>query len=197
MTRIAETSFYPDGPVIAQWGGWGILAAAVPSSGASGPALAYPSLTLPAQAGEEVRIELLTLPGAGAFDYGDDTSATLSGAADGTWTATFRVFIGEVDQGIATAFFQVGSAVAQFAGGLETITGQVASGQPPVVVLAGALETMVGTVLVGQSGFAEMTATLDSITGAIVAGVFSFGNSPRELSLVPPRRRTIGGENLG
>lgn len=197
MTRIASTPFYPNGTVVAQWGGWGVLASHVPASGTNGPALAYPSLTLPAQAGEEVRIELLTTPAAGSFAYFDDTAATLTGAPDGAWTSMFRVYIGEVDQGTATATFIIGNPFATLAGSLDSITGNLAAGLPITATLAGALDSITGNLTTGQPTVATLSGALDSMSGNLMAGVFSFSRPRQQLSLVPTQVRTIGGQTLG
>ena len=176
MTRIASTPFYADGTVIASWSGWGVLGAAVPATGTDGPALTYPSLVLPADAASEVRMELLTLPASGVFRYYDDTSADLTGASNGAWFASFRVFVAEVDRGLATAYFYVGNAVA---------------------TLAGALDSMAGDLLVGSPrGEATLNGALGSIGGNVVAGTFSFGR-PRDTRSVYPSVQTIGGTQLG
>lgn len=197
MTRIANTPFYGDGTVIAQWGGWGVLASQVPGTGTNGPALAHPSLTLPAQAGEEVRIELLTTPAAGTFAYFDDTAATLTGAPDGAWTSTFRVYIGEVDQGTATATFIIGNPFATLAGSLDSITGNLAAGLPITATLNGSLDSITGDIRTGQPTVATLAGSLDSMSGNLMAGVFSFSKPRQQFSVVPPQVRTIGGQTLG
>lgn len=175
MTRIASTPFYADGTVIASWGGWGVLGAAVPATGTDGPALAYPSLVLPADAASEVRMELLTLPASGSFTYFDDTSATLTGASNGVWTASFRVFVAEVDRGIATAYFYIGGAVA---------------------TLAGTLSGMVGDVLMSSvRAEATLAGSLGDIGGDVVVGAFTYTNAKLRFSL-PQFVRRVGGKNI-
>lgn len=176
MTRLASTPFYADGTVIATWGGWGVLGAQVPATGTDGPALTYPSLSLPADAASEVRMELITLPASGTFTYYDDTSATLVGASNGAWTASFRVFVAEVDRSIATAYFYVGGAVAQLLGALDGIVGDLLAGSPRAE--------------------AQFAGTLDSIGGNVLAGTFSFGAPKRRITLNPPLG-TVGGKQLG
>ena len=178
MTRIASTPFYADGTVIASWGGWGVLGSAVPATGTDGPALAYPTLAplLPSAAGSEVRIELLSFPASGTFTWYDDTSASLVGASNGAWTAGFRVFVAEVDQGIATAYFYVGGAVATLNGALGSISGDVLVGLPRAE--------------------ATLNGALGSISGNVVVGTFTFGR-PRKSVEIFPALRTIGGQQLG
>jgi hypothetical protein len=176
MTRIASTPFYADGTVIATWGGWGVLGAAVPATGTNGPALTYPSLVLPADAASEVRMELLTFPASGTFTWYDDTSADLVGASNGAWTAGFRVFVDEVDRGIATAYFYIGGAVATLLGALDGITGDI---------LAGSVRAE-----------ATLNGALGGITGNLVAGTFTFG-APRRKQSLNPTSPTIGGTQLG
>lgn len=156
MTRIASTPFYANGTVVASWGGWGVLGSAVPATGTDGPALAYPTLAplLPGAAGSEVRIELLTFPASGTFTWYDDTSASLVGASNGAWTSSFRVFVAEADQGVATAYFYIGGAVATLLGALDSITGGISAGLDPAsATLNGTLGSITGAVLVlgGQS----------------------------------------------
>lgn len=178
MTRIASSPFYADGTVIASWSGWGVRGDSVPATGTDGPALTYPTLSplLPGAAASEVRMELLTLPASGAFTYYEDTSATLAGASNGAWFASFRVFIDEVDMGLATAYFYVGNAVATLAGALGSITGDLLVGSPRAE--------------------ASLNGTLGSISGNVVAGTFSFGKPKRSTS-VYPGQQTIGGKQLG
>lgn len=178
MTRIASTPFYADGTVIASWSGWGVRGTSVPATGTDGPALTYPTLAplLPGAAASEVRMELLTLPASGLFTYFEDTSATLTGASNGAWFASFRVFIAEVDMGLATAYFYVGNAVASLAGALGSITGDLLVGSPRAE--------------------ASLNGALGSIGGNVVVGTFSFGR-PKRTANIFPGLQTIGGTQLG
>lgn len=91
----------------------GVLAALVPASGESGPGYVYNDLTLPDDANKEVRgyIESTTLPGGTLTAY-EDTSFSIVGAPDGTYTITYRLYVDGVDMGTANATINIGDVVS-------------------------------------------------------------------------------------
>lgn len=89
--------------------GLGVLGSAVPSTGDNGPGYLYNDLTLPADSGKEVRGLILTTPSAGTFKRYEDSSFTLAGAPDGTYTFTYRLYSDGTDLGTATATITIGS----------------------------------------------------------------------------------------
>lgn len=91
----------------------GVLAALVPASGESGPGYVYNDLTLPDDANKEVRgyIESTTLPGGTLTAY-EDTSFSIVGAPNGTYTITYRLYVDGVDLGTANATINIGDVVS-------------------------------------------------------------------------------------
>lgn len=142
--RIDTTSLIAGACVIGNRG-LGVLASTVPSTGEHGAGYLYNDLSLPADAGKEVRGLILTTPSAGTFTAFEDSSFTLTGAADGAYTFSYRLFVDGVDGGTASASITIG------AGSGEAITG------------SGALtETTTGTL--AASG--TFTGAAEAITGA-------------------------------
>jgi len=93
----------------------GIRGDQIPSSGDAGPAPLYNDITLPADAAVFVRAELLTLPSAGTLMMAEDSSfewpASGESVADGTYTATYRVYRdGVPDAGTETITLTMGAA---------------------------------------------------------------------------------------
>jgi hypothetical protein len=101
-------------------GGLGVLGSAVPSSGDNGAGYLYNDLSLPADAGKEVRGLIETFPvGLATFDVFEDSSFTASGP-DGVYTFTYRLYVDGVDSGTAIGTITIGSV------GGGTLTGAVA-----------------------------------------------------------------------
>lgn len=77
---------------------WGELGSNIPSTGTDGPALAYPSLSLPADNNNRYRIEVVTPPASGTLTINFDTSATFDreGGPDGDYVAVLRLFENDV-----------------------------------------------------------------------------------------------------
>ena len=88
--------------------GLGVLGSAVPSTGQHGPSYLYNDLVMPDDAGKEIRGLIVTAPSAGTFFAFEDGSFTLTGAPDGTYTFTYRLFVDGVDLGTATATITIG-----------------------------------------------------------------------------------------
>lgn len=57
---------------------------------------------------KEFRALVVTPPASGTLSVNEDGSFTLGGAADGTYTLVYRLFVDGVDLGTATATFNVG-----------------------------------------------------------------------------------------
>lgn len=77
----------------ASFGGQGVRGDAVPTTGLNGPPLLYPGLSLPAEAADEFRASVLTIPAAlvGLVTFGEDSSLEVSEAAPaGTHIGTWR-----------------------------------------------------------------------------------------------------------
>lgn len=89
--------------------GLGVLGSDIPATGEHGAGYVYNDLSLPADAGKEVRGLIVTPPSAGQFFAYEDTSFTFVGAPDGAYTFVYRLFVDGADLGTATATLNVGS----------------------------------------------------------------------------------------
>ena len=94
--RIDTTELISGAYVIGETG-LGVLGSAVPSTGTHGAGYLYNDLSLPADAGKEVRGLIITPPSAGTFFAWEDSSFSLTGAPDGTYTFTYLLSVDGVD----------------------------------------------------------------------------------------------------
>ena len=111
MSLRVDTSLIP-GALVVGHRGLGVLGSDIPSTGDNGAGYLYNDLTLPADAGKEVRGLILTQPSAGSLFAYEDSSFEFSGAPDGIYTFTYRLYVDGVDTGTGTSTLQVGSPVA-------------------------------------------------------------------------------------
>lgn len=119
--------------------GLGVLGSAVPSTGQHGPSYLYNDLALPDDAGKEIRGLIVTAPSAGTFFAFEDGSFTLTGAPDGTYTFTYRLFVDGVDLGTATATIAIGVAAAATISGAAILSSITAAGQIVGLLVLGSL----------------------------------------------------------
>ena len=105
--RIDTTELISGAYVIGETG-LGVLGSAIPSTGEHGASFLYNDLTLPDDAGKEIRGLIVTPPSAGVFYAWEDGSFSLVGAPDGTYTFTYRLFVDGVDLGTADAAIFIG-----------------------------------------------------------------------------------------
>lgn len=91
-------------------GGLGVLGSEVPSTGTHGPGYLYNDLTFPADANKEVRGVILTVPSSGTFFAYEDSSFSLIGAADGSYTFTYALYVDGAYMGDATGYITVGAS---------------------------------------------------------------------------------------
>ena len=83
--------------------GLGVRGADVPPTGEHGPGFLYAGLTLPAEANDEFRIVILTVPpGLQSLFVNEDSSATTDTIASGTYTGTYEAFKNGVSYGTST-----------------------------------------------------------------------------------------------
>jgi len=112
MSLRVDTSPLISGALVVGHRGLGVLGSAVPSSGDNGAGYLYNDLNLPADASKEVRGLILTQPSAGSLFAYEDSSFEFSGAPDGSYSFTYRLYVDGVDTGTGTSTLQVGSPVA-------------------------------------------------------------------------------------
>lgn len=132
MSLRIDSSEYFSGLVIGETG-LGVLAENVPSTGDSGASFLYNDISLPADSGKEIRGEIMTQPSSGFLVAYEDGSFEFSGAPDGTYTFTYRLFIDGVSSGDYTVTLAVG-----------TIDG-IGAGAPGVMSIVVAAATAAGT----------------------------------------------------
>lgn len=109
MSLRVDTSSLISGALVCGNRGLGVLGSEVPSTGDNGPGFIYNDLTLPADAGKEVRGLIVTPPAAGTLFAYEDSSFTFS-APDGSYSFVYRLYVDGVDQGTATVSLTVGAA---------------------------------------------------------------------------------------
>jgi len=154
MSLRIDTSDYFASTVCIGNVGLGVLAENIPSTGDSGASFLYNDLVFPADTGKEIRGEILaTSLGAGTLFVNEDGSFTFSGASDGHYWFTYKLW----KDGVAGATYTVTLTVGSIAG---TGTGAI----PNI-----ALNAPVG-VGVGTSGSAG-TGVIASIALTSVVGV--------------------------
>lgn len=92
--------------------GHGVLGSvirATTATGAHGPGLLYNDWDNASDDTKEFRALIVTPPASGALFVFEDGSFTLAGAADGSYTLTYRLFVDGADLGTTTATFTVGA----------------------------------------------------------------------------------------
>jgi hypothetical protein len=83
--------------------GLGVRGADIPSTGEHGPGFLYPGITLPAEANDEFRIVILTVPpGLESLFVNENSSATTAAGLTGTFVGTYEAFKNGVSYGTST-----------------------------------------------------------------------------------------------
>lgn len=170
--RVATSSLI-SGAVVLGNRGLGVLGSAVPSSGDDGAGYLYNDLSLPADAGKEVR-GLITAPPSGltSFFAYEDSSFTASGP-DGAYPFTYRLFVDGADLGTATVTINIGavSSTVTAAPGAATVS---AAGASVAAAVVGAAAGAATVSAVGSSG-AVGTASAVAAQGAAVVSAVGAG----------------------
>lgn len=183
MSLRIDTSEYFSGLVIGQVG-LGVLGSAIPSAGDSGASFLYNDLSLPADAGKEIRGQILTWPSAGNLLAYEDGSFEFSGAPDGAYSFTYRLYVDGVDSGTGAVALTVGAGNG------------VATGAPSVVSITAPSATAAGTT-VGNGAAAGVPASL-SIAALTAVGIGTSAGaglgvgSPSPIALSAPSAIAIG-----
>jgi hypothetical protein len=149
--------------------GLGVLGSAIPSTGGSGAGYAYNDLSLPADAGKEICGRITSWPSSGTLYAYEDTSFTFSGAADGSYSFDYQLYVDGAAVGSPVSVaLQVGAATATFT---ATTADATFSGSATV---AGASVT---------ATFAATTADA-TFSGAAISGSFSGSISDADITRI-------------
>lgn len=112
-THRSDSSAYVAGCHHSGDRGLGVLGSQIPSMGVHGPAFLYSGLSLPAEAGDEFRILILTVPvGVESLFVQEDSSATADPVPDGVYEGTYEAFKNGVSYGTSTFTIDVGAEPA-------------------------------------------------------------------------------------
>lgn len=159
--------------------GQGVLGAvirATTATGTHGSGFLYNDLT-GADDLKEIRGLIVTPPSAGAFVAQEDGSFSLTGAPDGSYSFTYRLFADGADLGTATGSITIGAAgVAVTASVIGTITGAVAaavdvSDPAPGTVTVTAAATGIITGTVSAHAAVTTPGTTAHVTAAVVGTI--------------------------
>lgn len=137
MSLRIDTSELIAGALVIGNTGLGVLGSDVPATGEAGASYLYNDLSLPADNNVEVRGQIITPPSAGTFFAWEDGSFSLTGAPDGNYTFTYRLYADGVDLGTATGTVTFGASAG-------ALTGAVALSNS---ITAGALAGLTATTL--------------------------------------------------
>lgn len=155
--------------------GLGVLGSAVPSAGDNGPGYLYNDLSLPADAGKEVRGLIETFPvGLSSFDVLEDSSFSASGP-DGVYTFTYRLYVDGADLGSATGTITIGVVSSgTLTGGVTlddlAVSGSISSFGPGTISGSIAVDDVIAGGSLGANAAAlSGTITLD---GMVASGAF-------------------------
>lgn len=154
------TSAYP---------GAGILGSEIPTTGDNGGS---PVLNDGISAGKEYRWALVTPPTSGTITLYEDLTFEFSGAADGIYSAVYRLWEDGADQGTATITLQVGPSYMTIAATLANSVGAVVSVPVPRTVILATTGNTVGSLGSGPSGapaITTITAVLQDTVGSVVS----------------------------
>jgi hypothetical protein len=140
--------------------GYGVRGADVPSSGGSGAAVIFDSLSLPADANKEYRFIVSSLPSAGTLVLNEDTTCTFTDAPDGTYFLAGNLWEYDPATGDVT---DLGEITVTFNVGVEAIEGALAAteGGADTAAISGILR------VTGTLAGAETTTDTAAMTGAL------------------------------
>lgn len=174
MTFRARISSYTAGYLRAsRYAGFGVRGDQVPATGTSGPGIAYPSLSFPADNAVEIKVLITTPPIDGVLDRGEDTGFTYTAASDGTRSLWWQLYKANTATGAPQQLMLVtgGTSATAYPSG---VSASASVGTP--VAVAGA--SIPATALpAGISAVASVGAA--SATGAaraLPAGVGAFAS---------------------
>lgn len=122
MSTRVDTASLIAGSVVCGDRGMGVLGSvirATTATGAHGPGLLYDDWDSGDDA-KEFRALIVTPPASGTLFAYEDGSFTLSGAADSSYSLTYRLFVDGADLGTSTASFTVGSSFSVAPSGIAS-----------------------------------------------------------------------------
>jgi hypothetical protein len=172
--------------------GQGVLASTIPTSGLHGPAIPYPGLNLPADAGLEIMVSILTVPSALTLFRVDEFGVVEAEGPDGVHIGTYRLWAGGVDAGTSTWRVTFGP-VAQLSGNL-VFDPIVASGSlQGVLPSSGTLSgTLVLDPILATGSLAGVLPPSGELTGTLVLEIQASGALVGYTEpTVPGRTRTV------
>lgn len=120
-----STELVSGGWLSSAYEGHGVRGDQVPSTGAHGAALLYQHVVLPGDAAAEFRWVPSTTPGAGTFVLNEDSSATLTGAPDGSYALNGQWFKDGVLGGTSNNTIVIGTTAG---GALITVSAAIFGG---------------------------------------------------------------------
>ena len=120
-----STELVSGGWLSSAYEGHGVRGDQVPSTGAHGAALLYQHVVLPGDAAAEFRWVPSTTPGSGTFVLNEDSSATLTGAPDGSYPLNGQWFKDGVLGGTSNNTIVIGTTAS---GALITVGASIFGG---------------------------------------------------------------------
>lgn len=168
--RLDASEYYANSLVLGNTG-LGELAENIPSTGDSGASILFNDITLPADNGEEIRAEILTVPGSGSFFVYEDGSFEFSGAADGAYSVSYRLWVDGVDSGTATANLLVGPQHALASTGLPVFSLTPPTGSAVGAGSAIAFCALSSITLTAPDGTAIGTVAGDALAFGVISPI--------------------------
>lgn len=183
--RIDSTEWISGAMLIGETGG-GVIGSLIPSSGDNGAGYAYNDLSLPADNTKEICGRITTWPSAGTLTAYEDTSFTFTGAADGTYSFAYQIYVDYAATGSPTTVtLTVGGVNATATGALAAASisapsasafgAASASGALGVIVVSAPTASANGTT-VGNAVAMGVLAAIDLATPSGAATGGGYGN---------------------
>lgn len=177
MSCRVDTSSLIAGACVVGDRGLGLLGSvirAATDTGTNGPGFLYNDLTV-ADDAKEIRGLILTVPSSGVFVADEDGSFTLTGAANGVYTFSYRLFADGVDLGTASISITLGTSGAITAAILGTVTGTLSAAVnvSTVDVTAAILGAVTGAMSAAVNSATPPDVTVDADIFGTITGVLS------------------------
>jgi len=152
-------------------GGLGMPGALIPSEGVDGPSYLFNDLSLPADAGKEIRGLIVTPPGVGTWFAYEDGSFTFTDAPDGVYLVPYELYVDGPLVGTATITITIG--------GQATLIGNANLGdfQAAGIVNGGFLSNLGGAAILSNFQAAGSLVSLGDSTLSGNAALNAFGSA--------------------